>query len=88
MSFEPYNILIYCSRSAHYITFLIWQQIKNDFLSICYCLFPAGFLAKLNYISAQLYRSPVDDLTERDDAEPKEKAKETAKRRDKVNRAH
>ena len=43
--------------------------------------------SKLNNISAQLYRSPVDDLTERDDAEPKEKAKEPAKGRDKVNRA-
>ena len=88
MSFEPYIILKYCSQLAHYNTLLILQQIKNDFLSNCYCLFSAGFLAKLNYVPAQLYRSPVDDLTERDDAKPKEKAKEPAKGRDKVNRAH
>ena len=42
----------------------------------------------MNYVPAQLYRSPVDDLAERDDAKPKEKAKQPAQRRDKIDRAH
>ena len=41
-----------------------------------------------NEISAHPQRCPVNDFQEGNDAEPKEKAKETAKRRDKVNRAH